>query len=85
MKKNNPHTPILIREAKGVEPKMWARYGKIPCYLNPRCRHAERWAGYGKEASKSLSGGPLPYGSINNNHWAVLGANGSYRAIGQGN
>lgn len=27
MKKNNPHTPILIREALGVEPKIWARYG----------------------------------------------------------
>lgn len=26
MKKNNPHTPILIREAMGVEPKVWARY-----------------------------------------------------------
>ena len=26
MKKNNPHTPILIREAAGVEPKLWARY-----------------------------------------------------------
>ena len=26
MKKNNPHTPILIREALGVEPKIWARY-----------------------------------------------------------
>jgi len=27
MKKNNPHTPILIREALDVEPKVWARYG----------------------------------------------------------
>jgi len=27
MKKNNPHTPIMIREAMGVEPKVWARYG----------------------------------------------------------
>ena len=26
MKKNNPHIPILIREALGVEPKVWARY-----------------------------------------------------------
>jgi len=26
MKKNNPYTPILIREALGVEPKIWARY-----------------------------------------------------------
>lgn len=27
MKKNNPHTPIMVREAAGVEPKVYARYG----------------------------------------------------------
>lgn len=27
MKKNNPNTPILIREATGTSPKVWARYG----------------------------------------------------------
>jgi hypothetical protein len=27
MKKHNPHTPILIREAGNVTPKVWARYG----------------------------------------------------------
>merc|ERR1711977_802317 len=26
MKKHNPHTPILIREALDVQPKVWARY-----------------------------------------------------------
>jgi hypothetical protein len=26
MKKHNPHTPILIREAQNAEPKVWARY-----------------------------------------------------------
>ncbi|KAI9722562.1 MAG: hypothetical protein M1828_004557 [Chrysothrix sp. TS-e1954] len=26
MKRANPHTPILIREALDVEPKVWARY-----------------------------------------------------------
>jgi len=26
MKKNNPHTPILIREAMGTEPKVFTRY-----------------------------------------------------------
>ncbi|MCJ1387303.1 hypothetical protein MMC18_000144 [Xylographa bjoerkii] len=26
MKKNNPHTPIMIREALGIEPKVFARY-----------------------------------------------------------
>lgn len=28
MKKNNPHTPIMLREALGVEPKVFARYGR---------------------------------------------------------
>ncbi|ETN40020.1 uncharacterized protein HMPREF1541_04295 [Cyphellophora europaea CBS 101466] len=28
MKKHNPETPILIREATGVAPKVWARYAK---------------------------------------------------------
>ncbi|KAK5233883.1 hypothetical protein LTR47_005001 [Exophiala xenobiotica] len=27
MKRHNPNIPILIREAVGVEPKVWARYG----------------------------------------------------------
>lgn len=27
MKKNNPHIPIMLREALGVEPKVYARYG----------------------------------------------------------
>ena len=26
MKKNNPYTPIMIREASGVEPRVYARY-----------------------------------------------------------
>jgi len=26
MKKHNPNTPILIREAQNTEPKVWARY-----------------------------------------------------------
>ena len=29
MKHHNPSTPILIREATGVEPKVWARYGML--------------------------------------------------------
>lgn len=28
LKKQLPDTPILIREARGIEPKIWARYGK---------------------------------------------------------
>ncbi|KAF2271993.1 NADH dehydrogenase, alpha subcomplex, subunit 2 [Westerdykella ornata] len=26
MKKHNPHTPIMIREASGVEPRVYARF-----------------------------------------------------------
>lgn len=27
MKKNNPYTPIMLREAQGTEPRVFARYG----------------------------------------------------------
>lgn len=29
MKKNNPHTPIMLREALNVEPIVFARYGEL--------------------------------------------------------
>ena len=29
MKKNNPHTPIMMREALGIEPRVYARYGTL--------------------------------------------------------
>lgn len=29
MKKHNPETPIMIREALDVTPKVWARYGQF--------------------------------------------------------
>jgi hypothetical protein len=28
MKKNNPNTPIMIREAAGTQPRVYARYGE---------------------------------------------------------
>jgi hypothetical protein len=28
MKKNNPHTPIMLREAAGTHPRVYARYGQ---------------------------------------------------------
>ncbi|KAF5275566.1 hypothetical protein FQA39_LY06678 [Lamprigera yunnana] len=33
IKKDNPNSPILIRECSGVEPKLWVRYefGKEAC------------------------------------------------------
>jgi len=30
MKKHNPDTPILIREAAGIEPRVFARFGEQP-------------------------------------------------------
>jgi len=30
MKKHSPHTPILIREALGTPPRVFARYGMYP-------------------------------------------------------
>ena len=30
MKKNNPTTPIMLREAQGTLPKVYARYGPSP-------------------------------------------------------
>jgi len=29
MKKNNPNTPIMLREAAGTQPKVYARYGTL--------------------------------------------------------
>ena len=29
MKKNNPHIPIMLREALGTEPRVFARYGEL--------------------------------------------------------
>lgn len=29
MKKHNPHTPIMIREASGTEPTVYARFGAL--------------------------------------------------------
>ncbi|KAI5795510.1 hypothetical protein EDC01DRAFT_614715 [Geopyxis carbonaria] len=36
MKSNNPHSPILIREAAGVEPRVFARYGSFGITLRTR-------------------------------------------------
>lgn len=35
MKKNNPYTPIMMREAAGTLPKVYARYGSSQLAL--RC------------------------------------------------
>lgn len=33
MKKNNPHTPIMLREAMGTEPQVFTRYGMRCSFL----------------------------------------------------
>lgn len=53
MKQSNPDTPILIREATGVQPKLWARYGML-CSSYKCIVLIE--AAYGKEKSESLAG-----------------------------
>ena len=67
MKKNNPHIPILVREAQGTEPRIFARYGMaIPSWdmasllgsvrLNWVETGTDVQAAYGKEKSESLKG-----------------------------
>lgn len=54
MKKHNPHTPILIREALEVEPKIWTRFGEY--VFKGFAPRPDIGAGYGKEKSESLAG-----------------------------
>ena len=61
MKKHNPNIPVLMREALGVQPRAYARYGlallfsppllgiSLFLWLTPHLEH-------GKEASALLSG-----------------------------
>jgi hypothetical protein len=35
MKKNNPNTPIMLRDAAGTVPRVYARYGKVINLLRP--------------------------------------------------
>ncbi|KAJ5123057.1 NADH-ubiquinone oxidoreductase 10.5 kDa subunit [Penicillium atrosanguineum] len=36
MKKHNPHTPIMMREASGTEPRVFARYGLSDSQIEER-------------------------------------------------
>ncbi|KAK1590668.1 thioredoxin-like protein [Colletotrichum navitas] len=70
MKKNNPQTPILLREAAGTLPKVYARYGQDALPHPPRRRNprATEWmrkkmlteislqTEFGVEKSQSLEG-----------------------------
>jgi hypothetical protein len=38
MKKNNPNTPIMLREAAGTQPRVYARYGEFTAiWILGRC------------------------------------------------
>lgn len=57
MKKHNPSTPLLVREAFGVPPKIWARYGMrhspLPSFWSSL---ADGSSEMGKESSVSVDG-----------------------------
>jgi NADH dehydrogenase (ubiquinone) 1 alpha subcomplex subunit 2 len=57
MKKHNPHTPIMMREATGTEPRVFARYGTTKAQSKESDKanttdHTE----LGKEKQEALSG-----------------------------
>jgi NADH dehydrogenase (ubiquinone) 1 alpha subcomplex subunit 2 len=58
MKKNNPHTPIMLREALGFEPRVFARYGMFDRTVSGSARILIFWGRteLGKEKQESLSG-----------------------------
>lgn len=67
MKKNNPHTPIMLREAQGTEPRVFARYGMFCSIREEEEKLRAKWAffflfgwiGFGKEKQESLAGAYL--------------------------
>ena len=57
MKKNNPHTPIMLREALGYEPRIFARYGTLPDRSLLHGQHTYAMdVELGKEKQESLNG-----------------------------
>jgi NADH dehydrogenase (ubiquinone) 1 alpha subcomplex subunit 2 len=63
MKKNNPQTPIMIREAAGTIPKVYARYGISGNFLLAACLLTcwrfltdDAFADFGNEKAQSLEG-----------------------------
>jgi len=61
MKKNNPVTPILLRDAQGTLPKVYARFGRFPSVLwgvlyPDGLLTIVGLAEFGKEKSQSLEG-----------------------------
>jgi NADH dehydrogenase (ubiquinone) 1 alpha subcomplex subunit 2 len=64
MKKNNPNTPIMLREAAGTQPQVFARYGQSLSLLCISAKHTgvrmefilTNGVEFGKEKSESLLG-----------------------------
>lgn len=59
MKRNNPQTPIMLREAAGTLPKVYARYGPSVPAAAPatiRATRANPGAEFGSEKQQSLEG-----------------------------
>ena len=58
MKKNNPQTPIMIREAAGTIPKIYARYGMMALHAmkSPGQHLLTSETDFGNEKSQSLEG-----------------------------
>lgn len=55
MKKHNPHTPILIREASGFEPTLFARYSACDS-TRYTATSTNKCVDYGKEKKIQLKG-----------------------------
>lgn len=56
MKKHNPSTPLLVREAFGVPAKIWARYGESTHIRDLRQECSCRALEMGKESSVDVNG-----------------------------
>lgn len=56
MKKHNPHTPILVREAAGTLPRVYARYGMKSVQQRFNGDILTRWTDLGREKQEVLLG-----------------------------
>jgi NADH dehydrogenase (ubiquinone) 1 alpha subcomplex subunit 2 len=56
MKKHNPHTPIMIREASGIEPTVYARFGASVMPERRDWQLTNATVDFGKEKKLPLKG-----------------------------
>jgi NADH dehydrogenase (ubiquinone) 1 alpha subcomplex subunit 2 len=56
MKKHNPHTPIMIREASGTEPTVYARFGASVTTERRDRELTQAIVDFGKEKKLPLKG-----------------------------